>query len=116
MLGFDRGTAKIAAEQVDHFDEIYGGTQVSGCFWRFPDRERPYNLFTSSDVLRQTAKKLNLPRSPSPQRTMLTSETEIKGENAKTITVFMHIRIVWLICVSARKAGLNGLQQTMNLI
>lgn len=87
--GSTEALQKIAAEQVDHFDEIYGGTQVSGCFWRFPDRERPYNLFTSSDVLRQTAKKLNLPRSPQPpKRIMLTSETEIKGENVKTITVF----------------------------
>ncbi|HHY06653.1 MAG TPA: DUF3048 domain-containing protein [Clostridia bacterium] len=87
--GSEEATKKLEKESLDHFDEINGGAQIGAAFWRVPDRNKPYNLFTSSDVLRRTAKKLNMDRSfLPPQRPLLSLEAEVVGEKAEDLTIF----------------------------
>lgn len=76
-------------KQIDHLDEIYGGTQVAMAFWRVPDRYKPYNLYASSLSLRKVAKniKYNLV-SPPPQHTYLQEGEEVTGEDATDISIF----------------------------
>jgi len=79
----------LEKENLDHFDEINGGIQVVSSFWRIPDRDKPHNLFTSSDVLRHTINNLNIkPSSLSPQRPVLSLDEKIKGEQVENINIF----------------------------
>jgi hypothetical protein len=76
----------IATKKQDHLDEINGGVQVAGAFWRAPDRLKPHNLYTSSDTLRRVVKNLQLEaKNISPQRKLLAEGEEIKGEAVQNI-------------------------------
>jgi hypothetical protein len=87
--GSEEALKKLQKESLDHFDEINGGGQIAASFWRIPDRVKPHNLFTSSDVLRRTVKKLNMNRSSLPsQRPLLSLDAEVSGEKAEDITIF----------------------------
>ncbi|MGI6588814.1 MAG: DUF3048 domain-containing protein [Peptococcia bacterium] len=87
--GSEEALKKLQKESLDHFDEINDGGQIAAAFWRVPDRSKPYNLFTSSDVLRRTVKKLNMDRSfLPPQRPLLSLEAEVSGRKAEDITIF----------------------------
>jgi len=88
--GGSEDALKILAEgTLEHFDEINGGIQIASSFWRIPDREKPHNLFTSSDVLRHTIKKLKLnPSSLPPQRPLLSFAEEISGNKVENINIY----------------------------
>ncbi|MGI6144695.1 MAG: DUF3048 domain-containing protein [Peptococcia bacterium] len=88
--GGSEDALKILEEgTLEHFDEINGGVQVASSFWRIPDREKPHNLFTSSDVLRHTIKKLKLNSATlSPQRPLLSWEEEIQGNKVENINIY----------------------------
>lgn len=79
----------LGKENLEHFDEINGGIQVASSFWRIPERDKPHNLFTSSDVLRHTINNLNIiPSSLPPLRPVVSLEGEIKGEKIEDINIF----------------------------
>jgi len=88
--GGSEDAVKILEEgTLEHFDEINGGIQIASSFWRIPDREKPHNLFTSSDVLRHTIKKLKITSSSlPPQRPILSFDDEIFGEKVENINIY----------------------------
>lgn len=87
--GSTEAISRLSRETVEHFDEINGGPQISACFWRVPDRNKPYNLFTSSDVLQRTIKKLKIDRTfLTPQRPVLAADGVVDGDGAESLTIF----------------------------
>ncbi|MDD2211558.1 MAG: DUF3048 domain-containing protein [Clostridia bacterium] len=79
----------LQKESTDHLDEINGGVLIASAFWRIPARLKPHNLFTSSDVLRHTVKKLNVNFSSlPPQRPLLPFGAEVAGKKAEELIIF----------------------------
>ncbi len=87
--GSEEALQKIATEEPDHLDQIYGGYQVAAAFWRTPDQRKPHNLFTSYDTLRRVAKqlKMNITFLP-PQRLLLSQDAEVTGEEVEDLHIF----------------------------
>jgi hypothetical protein len=84
----------IKNKKIDNLDEIYGGTTVAAAFWRVMERQKPHNLYTSSDSLRRAAinKKYDLTTPPT-QRQTLELDEEIDGEIVSDITIFYPNRV-----------------------
>lgn len=86
--GSEDSLQQVVAKKIDHLDEINGGVQVAGAFWRTPDQLKPHNLYTSSDTLRRMVKSLQIQGNTlPPQRPILSAEEEVSGEPVENVYV-----------------------------
>ena len=97
---------QLAARKLEHLDEITGGGQVAGAFWRAPDRSKPHNLYTSTDTLRRTAKKLQMNTTTlPPQRKLLAADAEIEGEPVENVHIMFPQKISMVRFAFDQKKG-----------
>lgn len=79
----------LVRDNIEHLDEINGNPQVQGAFWRTPDRPKPSNLYTSSEVLQKAAKSLEYKTGEAVRMMGLTKpDQEVNGKPVKDLTIF----------------------------
>jgi hypothetical protein len=85
----------IKKQKIDNLDEIYGGSIVAAAFWRVMERQKPHNLYTSSDSLRRAAinKKYDLTTPPTQRQTLGLDEEIDGGEIVSDIAIFYPNRV-----------------------